>query len=93
MTRKCEECSKIYDDAECWTTCPHESFKPKAMMEQWEQGRKLIGKQVHFLHQTPAEAYTVDSLLYDGMVGLHELPGWFAPHLFKLIEGQEAKDV
>lgn len=93
MTMTCGKCGKVYDDAESWTICPHDSLKPGDMMGQWQMGRELIGKDVHFLHQTPAEAHHVNALKYDGSVGLEKLPGWFSPHLFKLIEGQEAKNV
>ena len=47
----------------------------------------LLGKLVHFNHEPPtAPPHFVDALVPGPLVELNDLPGQFAPHLFKLAD-------
>jgi hypothetical protein len=84
MLRDCQQCRKRYDDAECYTFCPHARF-----ITAEDRGRKdlaftLIGKPLCFAHQPNGEKVFVESIGHDGMVTLKGWTGEFAPHLFVL---------
>lgn len=83
MLRNCEDCGISYDDGTCRTICPHEPFISNAAKEQKDLAYSLIGKDLQFNHtrdKAPLHIQSIDSV---GMVTLRELPGEFAPHLFK----------
>lgn len=88
MLRTCETCQKQYDDAERNTICPHSLIKSPEMQAQWEVGRELLGKMVRFGHMQPGQGWRVNSLTFDGMIGLEGWSDYVAPHLFVIDEVQ-----
>lgn len=82
MTRTCEKCNKVYDDAECSTLCPHRLIMPREDLDRKKEALKLSGKWVRFNHQTDKERHRVIAITGIGMILLDGIPGEFAPHLF-----------
>jgi hypothetical protein len=50
-----------------------------------ELAKKLSGKRVRFNHEADGW-HEVVAVSPDGMIELHDLGGWFAPHLFTIVE-------
>lgn len=92
MQQVCRLCNKDYDDAECWTTCPHELLMPREDLERKAAAFDLLLKspQVRFNHLTDQDAMRIQSITWDGFINLYELPGNFAPHLFVSIPERPA---
>jgi hypothetical protein len=44
--------------------------------------RDFAGTLVRFAHQSDGPVHRVSAVDPDGMVSLHDMVGWFAPHLF-----------
>jgi hypothetical protein len=78
----CEKCRLAFDDADQSTICPHDLIMPAEDLERKKAALELVGKMVRFNHQPDGPDYHVRSCNFIGMVGLAELPGDFAPHLF-----------
>lgn len=85
MLITCEKCQLPFDDAVCWTVCPHERFISPENAAQKDAGMKLLGKRVRFAHMKEAAGF-VNSMGHDGMVTLETLSGEFAPHVFVVME-------
>ena len=83
MTVTCKNCRISYDDAECMTLCPHQRFISEDDARQKDLAFSLIWKDLQFHHTTHMAPLHVQSINSTGMVTLRELPGEFAPHLFK----------
>lgn len=86
MITKCPDCKASYDDARLSTICPHEAFLTVQQAEQKDLALKLAGKRVRFAHQSETEVHTIMAIGWDGMVQLRDLPGEFAPHLFRVVD-------
>lgn len=86
MTTKCSTCGVTYDDAKCVTYCPHNQFLTDQQFQQKDKAISLLGKKVHFAHQTPENVHTVQAVVFDGMIEISGMAGQFAPHLFKVVE-------
>jgi hypothetical protein len=78
----CEKCHKRYDDAERSTICPHELLWDPETLARKDVSISLLGKHVSFAHQPHGEVHQVTAVNFEGMVGLHDLPGWFDPIVF-----------
>jgi hypothetical protein len=79
----CIKCCAVYDDAECWTICPHELFMPREDLERKKRALEIIGKKVRFRHQSEkGPDYLVQCVCWNGMIELEGLVGEFAPDLF-----------
>jgi hypothetical protein len=81
MTTTCPQCKTVYDDAKCWTYCPHDRFISDEDAARKDAAFKILGKHVYFAG-TPEKTYVVTSISGTGMVTLDTLSGEFAPHLF-----------
>lgn len=82
MNVTCTKCGTEFDDARRNTICPHPKIMSDADMDQKDAGLALIGKDIVFNHQPDGPIWHVQSVAFDGMVTLCDLPGNFAPHLF-----------
>jgi hypothetical protein len=87
MTRTCEMCHRTYDDAACWTFCPHEEVLTPSLRAQKDLAISLFGHHLRWAHDTDltGDVVHVESMNYSGMVTLRErqYAGEFAPHLFR----------
>ena len=84
----CPDCREVFDDARCWTVCPHNKLMSDENMDQKIKGLALLGKMVVFANQPPGAAPTrVVSVGWNGMVTLDGWAGEFAPHLFVEAQG------
>ncbi len=83
----CDRCAKHYDDAECWTVCPHNPLMSKENMDQKKLAISLLGKEVRFAHdENNPTWYRIQSMGWNGMLTLEGMAGEFAPHLFVAAE-------
>lgn len=82
MQVRCASCHQDYDDARCWTFCPHEAFLSPELFAQKDLACSLLGKAICFAHMPHGERFRVTSVDYEGMVTIDKLPGLFAPHVF-----------
>lgn len=79
----CNICQATYDDASCWTICPHERFISPESAAQKDAAYALLRKTVVFNHMPDGPDFRVTSINHIGMMTLDGLAGEFAPHLFK----------
>ena len=87
MQTTCLICQLSYDDADCYTICPHEPLMSLAQREQKKLAISLLGKDLRFHHMTPQNpTYRIISINYEGMVNLDGMAGQFAPNLFIIVE-------
>lgn len=85
MMIQCGECDEWYDDAKCDTGHPHDRFISDEDAAQKDLAIALLGKEVLFHHMpVSAAGFHVTSINFEGMVTLKELPGFFAPHIFRI---------
>lgn len=84
MNIHCSICKADYDDAVCTTMCPHERFIDDETARQKDLACSLVGKDICFNHQPDGPFHRITYVTYDGMVGLQDMVGEFAPHLFKV---------
>lgn len=82
MMTECSNCKKIYDDAVCYTFCPHDRFMSDRDLKQKDDALALIGKKLCFAHQLEGPTHRVRSIGWNGMITLDDIEGEFAPHLF-----------
>jgi hypothetical protein len=71
-----------YDDAECFTFCPHGRFITPEDRDRKDLAFSLIGKPLRFAHQPDGPERRIQSISGDGMVTIKDFSGEFAPHLF-----------
>lgn len=90
MIVECSKCSREYDDAVCWTFCPHEPFITEEIKRQKDLAFRLLGKKVKFRAPLPCEPTRITSIGRDGMVELEGWSGEFAPHL--LVAAEESDE-
>ncbi len=83
MQVTCENCDACYDDARCWTYCPHDRFISDEDVARKDLAYSLVGKQLLF---DGAPTY-VEAISGRGMVDIKGFSGEFAPHLFTVVEG------
>jgi hypothetical protein len=83
MQRICDFCRKSYDDAISNTICPHPRFISQQDAKQKDLAFSLVAKDLQFNHTKDGAPLHIQSINSCGMVTLRELPGEFAPHLFK----------
>jgi hypothetical protein len=90
MNVKCNSCGKDYDDAECWTICPHHLFMARADLDRKKLALSLLGKWLVFNHRPagvpPAQ---ITSIGWNGMISLAGMSGEFSPDLFTITEAPE----
>lgn len=82
MIVNCTSCGAAFDDADCTTICPHDLIMPAADLEQKKAGLALLDKDICFAHQPDGPVRRVKWVGWNGMVGIHDMSGEFAPHLF-----------
>lgn len=88
MMTTCKTCHALFDDADQTTICPHDLIMPAPDLAQKKAGLKLLeAGAVRFNHQPDGPDHRVTSVGWNGMIGLHDMPGEFAPHLFKAVIG------
>ena len=92
MQVTCGDCGARYDDAVCWTICPHEQFISDEVAAQKDLAYSLLGKSVIFAHEVsdaarnnPFRVIAMRSSVTSTMVELEGMVGQFAPHLFTVI--------
>ena len=86
MQVTCADCDACYDDALCWTYCPHDQFMTKEVAARKDAAVALLGTRVVFVYAPANEPpRRVQSVAYDGMVTLVGMTGEFAPHLFTVV--------
>lgn len=93
MIVQCRNCLRPYDDAVCWTLCPHARFIDEKTARDKDLAFSLMGKSIRFSHDPDGKigTYTVQSMNYQGMVTLRitggqVMVGEFSPHLFTVVE-------
>ena len=87
MQTTCLICQSSYDDADCYTICPHEPLMSLAQREQKKLAISLLGKDLRFHHMTPQDPiYRIESIDWEGMVILRGVAGQFAPNLFIIVK-------
>jgi hypothetical protein len=87
MQKTCDSCARVYDDAKCWTYCPHDQFLSDESLAQKDLANRLCGKRLRFNHMPDGNLY-IESVNWEGMVTIKGMPGEFAPHLFQVVEAQ-----
>ena len=85
MTIDCRYCGKRFDDARCWTICPHESLMSDKHLNQKDRAMKLLGKAVVFNHMPDEKPRRIESITWDGMVSVSGMEGYFAPWCFVVV--------
>jgi hypothetical protein len=85
MIKTCDDCKWTYDDAKCWTYCPHLQFVSNEMAAQKDLAFSLIGKRLRFTHM-PDGDLRIESINAEGMVSIKGMSGYFAPHLFVALD-------
>lgn len=90
MWRRCERCSRLYDDMVASTVCPHERFLSPELQAQKDLALSLIGKDLRWAHDACGECGVVriQSVGWNGMVTLQGWSGEFAPHVFVIIDAE-----
>ncbi len=86
MQVTCETCHARYDDAVCWTYCPHDRFISDEVAARKDLAYSLLGKKLLF---DGIPTY-VEAISGNGMVDVKGFRGEFAPHLFTVVEGVDA---
>lgn len=81
MERTCEDCQRTYDDALCWTYCPHDRFISDEAAARKDLACSLLGKRLLF---DGAPTY-VEAINQVGMVDVKGFTGEFEPHLFTVV--------
>ena len=82
MIVTCPDCGATYDDADCWTICPHRQFLCGEDAQRKKAALKLIGKLVRFANEPEGPWGRVQFVTWDGMVGIEGGSGEFDPNLF-----------
>lgn len=85
MRVSCPDCKLSYDDAERWTTCPHERLKPLADHERHQVALELMEAKLplRFNHQAATGPdHIISGISFSGMISLRDLDGEFDPGLF-----------
>ena len=83
MITKCTDCGVAYDDAKCYTVCPHHQFLTDSQLKQKDLAISLLGERVYFF--SDLRTYTVAAVTAEGMVLLDGLKEPFNPQLFKVV--------
>lgn len=91
MITICSTCHLRYDDALCWTICPHERFISDEDAARKDLACSLFGKKLRFNHMASG-ALEVQAIDYKGMVTIKGMSGEFAPHLFKVVENEKPSE-
>lgn len=101
MIVTCPKCNLNYDDARCFTTCPHYPLMSDSDMDRKDAGIDLLnrarGRHVRFidglqLHpdfpQSADGRYTIQWMRWDGWVGLADTGNeWvYPPGVFEVID-------
>jgi hypothetical protein len=60
----------------------YDRFMSADDLEQNKAGIALIGRDIYFAHQPGGPTHRVQSVGWNGMVTIDDMPGEFAPHLF-----------
>jgi len=94
MIVTCQKCRRSYDDAKCWTYCPHDQFISDRAAKQKDLAFQMSGKRLRFNRDPDGKIGTYDicSIGHDGMITLRTLSGQllvgeFSPHLFQSVDG------
>ena len=82
MQRTCSACRASYDDAVCWTFCPHDRFISDEHAARKDLAHSLMGKPLLF----DGVRTRVNYVCGDGMVEIDGFTGQFAPHLFMIVD-------
>src|SRR6185437_9323801 len=93
MERTCDKCGTSYDDAERSTVCPHYLLMPATDRQRKHAALALLGRQVRFADQPQGPHHRIQSVAWDGMVTLADLPGQFAPEVFVIVGRSNAATV
>jgi hypothetical protein len=75
MVTTCPTCATTYDDAVCFTTCPHDRFLSDEDARRKDRAIQLLGKVVLL----PAAVGRVTSVTAVGFVRLEGIEGEFDP--------------
>ena len=93
MNVKCQKCDSRYDDADRSTICPHKLIMPAQDLERKKLAISLMEKPLRFNHMDSGPTLRIQSITWGGMIEFPEssgLVGQFAPHLFKIVEGEQS---
>ncbi len=82
MQVTCGDCDARYDDAVCWTVCPHDRFISDEVAARKDLAYSLLGKKLRF----NGVSTHVKVIRGDGMVNVEGIMGKFAPHLFTVVD-------
>ena len=82
MNVQCDKCHKWYNDAARWTYCPHDEFMSDEQLTRKDLAISLMGKDLYFAHMLRGETFRIQTVTWEGMVTINNVPGEFAPGLF-----------
>jgi hypothetical protein len=83
MMRTCEKCSVTYDDAVCWTICPHERFINDSDRRRKDLAFSLSGSPVRY--KDKEEVLHIQSIDSRGFVTFREMKGQFDPKGLQMV--------
>jgi hypothetical protein len=66
----CEECQKTYDDAECFTFCPHDPFMDPVDLERKKRAIQIFDTRKTYKVKDSERKGTITSVDYKGFVSL-----------------------
>jgi len=84
VTRNCRDCHVTYDDAVCWTCCPHERFISDIVAARKDAAVALMREDLVWAHQPDGPTLRIESISADGMVTLRGWSGEFSPTYFRV---------
>ena len=86
MIRECEKCHASYNDATCWTICPHERFISDSDAQRKDRAFSLCGKLIRVLEGNHrGEVCRVRSIDSLGYVTVDITEETFAPYQFEVM--------
>lgn len=86
MQTKCPKCQLEYDDAEHWTTCPHERFISSDDRNRKDLAFSLVHKPLKFRNLNAGAALYIQSISDRGYVTFRNHTGEYDPHFFEVAE-------
>lgn len=86
MITTCEECQKIYDDAICFTYCPHPQFIDEEVAKRKDYAVKVFDSRKKYRVKGTEIVGEVSSIDYLGYVSLSSESLWITHDPFLLEE-------
>lgn len=88
MEITCNDCGRLYDDADRWTLCPHELLMPIEDLNRKKLALSLLEKPLRFkagdLHA--ATPLRIESVSWNGYISFHGHADEYDPIFFEICE-------